>query len=84
MGGTKIFFMMYPGVAVAEDVYNRLSSIPSKMMILLVGSLDQAWRAGAVALVLTQASRPVGVAVLLGFWLVFVVVGAGSPPQESK
>ena len=75
-GGMKIFFGLPPGRAVAEDVYKSLSSIPSKIMILLTGSLDQAWRAGAFALVLTQASRPVGVAVLLGFWLVFVLAGA--------
>ena len=75
-GGRKIFFMSPPGMAVAEDVYNSLASIPGKILVLLAGSLDQAWRAGAFALVLTQASRPIGVAVLLGFWLVFVLAGA--------
>ena len=75
-GGTKIFLMFDPGDFVAGDVHKRLSSIPSRIMMLLAGSFDQAWRAGAVALVLTQASRTVGVAVLLGFWLVFVLAGA--------
>ena len=70
-GGMKAFFVCRH-LFVAENVYMRLASILSKIMILLAGSLDQAWRAGAFALVLTQASRPIGIALLVSFWVLFV------------
>ena len=86
-GGMKIWAAIPAGGGLVPlDVCFRLATIPAKTLIVLTGMLDQAWRAAALALVLTEASRPVGVAVLLVFWALFVSLVTAHfcavPPEE--
>ena len=80
-GGTKIWSsseMMKRYVIVKWHLRRRLTSWPSLVLIFLTGALDQAWRAGAAALVLTEASRGLGVGLLVVFYVAFLLCFAGN------
>ena len=69
-GGTKIFALRpNPASFTQTRVTKSMTTFSGLALICLFGALDLAWRAGATALVLTEASRPVGIGVLLAFYL---------------
>ena len=73
-GGTKIF-ARHPATRqiVHACAYKRTIGSLSLALISLWLALDLAWRIGATAVVLTEASRPVGTGMLLAFYLAFIV-----------
>ncbi|CAE7396510.1 unnamed protein product [Symbiodinium sp. KB8] len=80
-GGTKIWsseYMMNGFMIVKWHLRRRLTSWPSLVLIFLTGALDQAWRAGAAALVLTEASRELGVGLLVVFYVAFLLCFAAN------
>ena len=73
-GGTKIFALNAdPEWSPHLRAYKRMTTFRGLALICLFGALDLAWRAGATAIVMTEASRPVGIGVLLVFYLAFIV-----------
>ena len=71
-GCTKIF-ALNPDLSTRMRAYKRMTTFRGLALICLFQALDLTWRAGATALVLTEASRPVGIGVLLAFYLAFIV-----------
>ncbi|CAE7427838.1 unnamed protein product [Symbiodinium natans] len=56
-----------------EHLHRRLKTPRALLLIFLFLTLDQAWRAGVAALMLAEASRPIGVVVLVAFLLGFLI-----------
>ena len=81
-GCTKIF-ALDPDLSTRMRAYKRMTTFRGLALICLFQALDLAWRAGATALVLTEASRPVGICVLLAFCLAFIVCYATNFDSRS-
>ena len=56
-----------------DHMDRRLKTPGALLLIFLFLALDQAWRAGAAALMLAEASRPVGIVMVLTFMLGFII-----------
>ena len=73
-GSTKIFALNSVAIRFTQTrAYKSMTTFSGLALICLFGALDLAWRAGATAIVLTEASRPVGIGVLIVFYLAFIV-----------